>query len=276
VGLLPDLAAMRDKAPGRARKIVFGIFALGWRGSMRHYRHYRVVYGLLAGLATPLVLSVHSVVSSDFATGIVPGWHSTIFPPFFVAGAIFSGFAMVITLLVPTRRIFRLENVITKKHLDALGKMTLVTAWIVIYSYVVEDFIAWYGGSEDELRQFFHTRPFGPNAEVFWVQQFCNIVAPQVLWSKRVRTSPVALFAVSILVNIGMWSERFVIIVHGLEQDYLPSSWRGYAPTWVDWSIFVGTGSLFLFLFMLFLRFVPFVPVSEAKELAHELAEEER
>jgi molybdopterin-containing oxidoreductase family membrane subunit len=273
LGLLPDLAALRDRAPTMLRRIVYGIFSLGWRGSARHYAHYRLVYGLLAGIATPLVLSVHSIVSSDFATAIVPGWHSTIFPPFFVAGAILSGFAMVITLGVPTRRIFGLENVITERHLDNLGKLTLVTAWIVIYSYVIEDFIAWYGGSEAEIYQFFVARPFGPNAWAFWLQQLGNVVVPQLLWSRRVRTSPVALFVISIFVNVGMWCERFVIIVQSLQRDFLPSAWHHYSPTWVDLGMFAGTISFFLFLFMLFLRLVPFVPVSELKELRHELVE---
>jgi len=273
LGLLPDLAALRDYAPGKVRRIIYGIFALGWRGSPRHYRHYRLVYGLLAGLATPLVLSVHSIVSSDFATAIVPGWHSTIFPPFFVAGAIFSGFAMVATLLIPARRIFDLYNVVTEKHLDNLGKMILATGWIVIYAYIIEDFIAWYSGSPYEVYQFFVARPAGENAGVFWAQQVCNILVPQVLWSKRVRTSPISLFVVSILVNVGMWSERFVIIVMSLQRDFLPSAWHGYAPTWVDWSLLVGTFSLFMLLFLTFLRLIPFIPLSELKEMKHQLGQ---
>jgi molybdopterin-containing oxidoreductase family membrane subunit len=273
LGLLPDLAALRDHAPGKMRRVIYGIFALGWRGSASAYRHYRIIYGLLAGLATPLVLSVHSLVSSDFAISIVPGWHSTIFPPFFVAGAIFSGFAMVITLLVPTRHMFGLHNVITERHLDNLGKLTLVTAWIVIYSYVIEDFIAWYSALPSESYQFFVARPTAENSGVFWTQQICNILVPQLLWSKRVRTNPVFLFVISIFVNIGMWAERFVIIVMSLERDYLPSAWHGYSPTWVDLSLFGGTMSFFLLLFLLFLRFVPFIPLSELKELRHERSE---
>ena len=275
IGLLPDLASLRDVAPGRARRVIYGILALGWRGSARHHRHYRLLYGLFAGLATPLVLSVHSVVSSDFAITLVPGWHSTIFPPFFVAGAIFSGFGMVITLLVPARRVFGLDNVITEKHLDSLGKMVLTTGWIVIYSYVIEFFMAWYSGSPYERWQFFHTRPFGPNCAAFWIQMACNVGVIQLLWSRRVRTSPIALWVISILVNVGMWCERFVIIVMGLEQDYLPSAWRGYHPTIVDWGLFVGTMGFFLLLFLTFLRVLPFIPVAEVKELAHELREEE-
>jgi molybdopterin-containing oxidoreductase family membrane subunit len=276
VGLIPDLAALRDYAPTRARRIAYGIFALGWRGSARHYRHYRLIYGLLAGIATPLVLSVHSIVSSDFATSILPGWHSTLFPPFFVAGAIFSGFAMVATLLVPARRIFNLYNVVTPRHLDNLGKMILVTGWVVIYSYVIEDFLAWYSASTFERYQFLYARPWGDNDGVFWAQQLCNIVVPQFLWSKRIRTSPVWLFVISILVNVGMWSERFVIIVMSLQRDFLPSSWHGYSPTWVDWSLFLGTFSLFMMLFLAFLRLVPFIPLSEVKEMGHHQAEHAR
>jgi molybdopterin-containing oxidoreductase family membrane subunit len=275
LGLLPDLATLRDRAPGRLRRVVYGIFALGWRGSAHHQRHYRLLYGLLGGIATPLVLSVHSVVSSDFAVTLAPGWHSTIFPPFFVAGAIFSGFAMVVTLLVPVRRLWNLDNVITEKHLDNLGKMILTTGWVVIYSYIIEDFVAWYSGSPYERYQFFVARPGAENAGVFWVQMFCNVVVTQLLWSRRIRTSPILLWIISIFVNVGMWSERFVIIVLSLQREFLPSKWHAYHPTIVDWSLFAGTGGFFLVLFMLFLRFVPFIPLSEVKELKHELHEEE-
>ena len=272
LGLLPDFAKLRDVAPDRARRIAYGIFALGFRGSLEQNRHYRVLYGLLAGLATPLVVSVHSIVSSDFAITLVPGWHSTIFPPFFVAGAIFSGFAMVVTLLVPVRRIFGLSNVITRRHLDNLAKMMLVTAWIVIYSYIIEDFIAWYSGSPYEKYQFFIARPFDAGSRVFWAQQICNILVPQLLWWRWVRTNPIVLFVISILVNVGMWSERFVIIVMSLQRDYLPSQWGDYTPTRVDLSLFVGTMGLFMLLFLAFLRLFPFIPVAEVAELQHELA----
>jgi Ni/Fe-hydrogenase subunit HybB-like protein len=276
LGLIPDLASLRDRAPGTWRKVVYGVLALGWRGSLHHRRHYRLLYGLLAGLATPLVLSVHSIVSTDFAIALVPGWHSTIFPPFFVAGAIFSGFALVVTLLMPARRVYRLHNVVTEKHLDALGKMMLVTGFIVIYSYIIEDFVAWYSGSPFERWQFFHARPFAANSTVFWLQQFCNVVVPQLLWWKRIRTSPVALWIIALFVNVGMWGERFVIIVLGLEQEYLPSKWHAYHATCVDWGIYAGTFGFFLLLFMLFLRYFPFIPLAEVKELKHELAKEER
>jgi Ni/Fe-hydrogenase subunit HybB-like protein len=273
VGLLPDLAALRDRAPTRRRRVLYGIFALGWRGSARSLRHYRVLYGLLAGVATPLVISVHSIVSSDFAIALVPGWHSSIFPPFFVAGAVFSGFAMVVTLLIPCRRIFRLYSVVTEKHLDNLAKMILVTGWIVIYAYIIELFTAWYSGSRYEAYQFFVARTEGPNAAVFWVQMICNVVATQLLWLRSVRRSTALLWIISILVNVGMWAERFVIIVLGLQREFVPSMWRAYRPTWVDIGLFAGTFGLFMFLFMLFLRFLPFIPVAEVKELNHELRE---
>ncbi|MFT3764303.1 MAG: polysulfide reductase NrfD [Minicystis sp.] len=272
-GMVPDLATLRDHAKGRVRRFVYGLMALGWHGSARHFRHYRVLYGLLGGLATPLVLSVHSIVSTDFAEAQLPGWHSTIFPPFFVAGAIFSGFAMVLTLLIPFRRIYGFHNVVTERHLDDLGKMTLVTGWVVILSYLIENFLAWYSGSPYEFHQFFHTRPRGPNSGVFWTQQICNVVLPQLLWSKRVRTSPIMLWILSIFINVGMWSERFSLIVQSLEQDFLPSAWKGYSPTWVDWSLLAGTGGFFMLLFLGFMRLLPFIPVAEVKELNHEAKE---
>ncbi|MGK3984296.1 NrfD/PsrC family molybdoenzyme membrane anchor subunit [Sorangium sp. So ce136] len=275
LGLIPDFAALRDRAPDRRRRIVYGILSLGWRGSARDFRHYRLLYGLLAGLATPLVLSVHSIVSTDFAMALVPGWHATIFPPFFVAGAIFSGFAMVLTLLIPARRVFHLGNVVTQRHIDNLSKLTLVTAWIVIYSYIIEFFAAWYSGSEYEIYQYFVARPSGPNAAVFWAQMVCNVAVPQLLWSSRVRRNMALLWIISILVNVGMWSERFVIIVMSLQREFIPSGWHAYRPTWVDISMFGGTISFFLLLFLIFLRLFPFIPVAEVKELNHELNKEE-
>ncbi|WP_437662746.1 NrfD/PsrC family molybdoenzyme membrane anchor subunit [Sorangium sp. So ce1182] len=275
LGLIPDFAALRDRAPDRRRRIAYGVLSLGWRGSARDFRHYRLLYGLLAGLATPLVLSVHSIVSTDFAMALVPGWHATIFPPFFVAGAIFSGFAMVLTLLIPARRVFHLGNVVTQRHIDNLSKLTLVTAWIVIYSYIIEFFAAWYSGSEYEIYQYFVARPSGPNAAVFWAQMVCNVAVPQLLWSSRVRRNMVLLWIISILVNVGMWSERFVIIVMSLQREFIPSGWHAYRPTWVDLSMFAGTISFFLLLFLIFLRLFPFIPVAEVKELNHELSKEE-
>jgi Ni/Fe-hydrogenase subunit HybB-like protein len=271
LGLVPDLAAMRDAAPGRLRRRIYGVFALGWRGSVRHWQHYRVAYGLLAGLATPLVVSVHSVVSMDFAMTQLPGWHSTLFPPYFVAGAIYSGFAMVLTLLLPVRALFGLRDVVTTRHLDSMAKMLLVTGWIVTYSYVVETFTAWYSGNLYERYTYLVDRPFGPYAAVYWTVIACNCVTPQFFWSARLRRSPVALWFAALAIQVGMWGERFMLIVTSQHRDFLPSSWAMYAPTWVDVGILLGTLSFFLFLFLLFLRFVPFVPVSELKELKHEL-----
>jgi molybdopterin-containing oxidoreductase family membrane subunit len=276
LGLVPDLAAMRDRAPGRWRRRIYGVFALGWYGSTRNWDRWRIAYGLLGGLATPLVVSVHSIVSSDFATGILPGWHSAIFPPYFVAGAIYSGFAMVVTLMIPARRLYRLEHVITTRHLDNMAKMLLVTGWIVTYSYVVETWAAWYSGDVYERYTHLWMRPFGPYAWMFWTVIACNCGTPQLLWFRRIRTSPVALWLLSIAIQLGMWSERFVLIVTSESRDFLPSSWRIYRPTVVDGALLFGSCSFFLFLFLLFLRFVPFVPISELKELKHELDAEER
>lgn len=275
-GLIPDLASARDRAPTRAKRIMYGIFALGFSGASSSYRHYRLVYGLLAGLSTPLVLSVHSIVSSDFATTVVPGWHSTIFPPFFVAGAIFSGFGMVLTLVVPVRSLFRLENVITKRHLENLAKMLLLTSMILTYSYILEFFMAWYSGDEFEVQQFFETRLHGPGSGVFYTMVVCNSLVPLAFWSKWARNNVAVLWFASILVNVGMWAERYVIIVLGLQRDYLPSAWSIFRPTIVDWAIFFGTMGFFLLLFLLFLRFVPFIPLAEIKEMKHELSHEER
>ncbi|HEX7089454.1 MAG TPA: NrfD/PsrC family molybdoenzyme membrane anchor subunit [Longimicrobiales bacterium] len=274
-GLVPDLAAARDRAPTRARRLVYGLFALGWRGAARHWQEYRIAYGLLAGLATPLVISVHSIVSMDFATSQLPGWHSTIFPPYFVAGALYSGFAMVVTLLVPLRRIFHLEDVITTRHLDSIGKMMLAMGWMLIYAYVVEAFLAWYRGDVFERYALLVSRPTGPYAWIYWIMLACNCITPQLLWSRRLRTSPLVLLAAALLIQVGMWTERFIIIVTSLNRDFLPSSWHIYAPTWVDWSLLAGSVSFFLLLFLLFLRFVPFIPIGEVKHLRHELAQEE-
>jgi Ni/Fe-hydrogenase subunit HybB-like protein len=275
LGLVPDLAAMRDRAPERWRRRAYAIFALGWRGSARDWHRWRIGYGLLGGVATPLVVSVHSIVSSDFAIAQLPGWHSLVFPPYFVAGAIFSGFAMVLTLMIPARRLYRIEHIITTRHLDSMGKMLLVTGWMVLYSYVIEIWSAWYSGDRYEMFTYLVARPFGPYAFVFWTVIFCNCVAPQSLWSRRVRRSPLALWILSFFVQIGMWSERLMLIVTSQAQDFLPSSWGIYRPTIVDATLLFGTISFFLFLFLLFLRFVPFIPISELKELRHTLAKEE-
>jgi molybdopterin-containing oxidoreductase family membrane subunit len=270
LGLVPDLASMRDHAPTRTRRWIYGLFALGWRGDATTWRHYRAAYLVLAGLATPLVLSVHSIVSADFAIGLVPGWHSTIFPPFFVAGAIFSGFAMVLTLVIPARAVFGVKNVITERHLENLAKLVLVTGLVVFYGYATEYFMAWYSGDRAEMYVFFHARPFGPGHTMFGLMVLGNVLVPQTLWWRRARRSTTWLFVASLLVNLGMWSERFVIVVQSLEREFLPSKWHAYAPTWVDLGILTGTIGFFGLLFLLFLRYVPFVSVTEVKELAEE------
>ena len=271
-GLVPDLAAARDRAPSPLQRRMYGLFALGWRGDSRHWRHYRIGYLVMAGLATPLVLSVHSIISLDFAITQLPGWHSAIFPPYFVAGAIYSGFAMVLNLMIPARAVFKLQGVVTKNHLDNMAKMMLVTGWIVTYTYIVEPFVAWYSGNTYEMYTALVDRPRATYSFVYWGVIFCNCVVVQALWSRRVRTNAVALFIVAALVQLGMWTERFMLIITSLHRDFLPSSWHLYVPSWVDWTILAGTCSFFLFLFLLFLRFVPFIPISEIKEMRHELA----
>jgi Ni/Fe-hydrogenase subunit HybB-like protein len=264
VGLIPDLATMRDRARTRVRQIVFGILALGWRGGNRHWQHYEMAYLLLAGLSTPLVLSVHSVVSTDFATSVIPGWHTTIFPPYFVAGAIFSGFAMVTTLSIIVRKIFGLENIITIRHLENMQKIILLTGLMVGYAYGVEFFVAWYGGNLYE-RFAFINRAFGPYAWAYWIMICCNVVTPQLFWFKKLRTSIPVIFTASIFINIGMWFERFVIIVSSLSRDFLPGAWGYYRPTFVDICTFIGSFGLFFTLFLLFVRFLPIIAMSEVK-----------
>jgi Ni/Fe-hydrogenase subunit HybB-like protein len=272
LGLVPDLAAARDRAPGRVRRMIYGVFALGWRGSDEQWREYRVAYTLLAGLATPLVISVHSIVSLDFSIAQLPGWHSTIFPPYFVVGAIYSGLAMLLVLLLPVRRIFGLYDVITERHLDRIAKLLLATGSMLAYSYICETFIAWYSADQFERYTYLFARPFGPYARIYWSMTVINVLTPQLFWFRRLRTSVPVLFVASLLIWIGLWAERFVIIVTSLNRDFLPSSWHLYAPTWVDWSLLVGSVGLFCFLFLAFLRWVPFVPVSEVKRLRYEIA----
>jgi Ni/Fe-hydrogenase subunit HybB-like protein len=268
MGLIPDLAIVRDRAASKARRIIYGIFALGWRGSARSFSHYRIAYGIMAGLATPLVLSVHSVVSSDFAITLVPGWHSTLFPPYFVAGAIFSGFAMVQTLMIPIRRMFHLENVITLRHIDNVAKLTLVTGLVVAFSYACEFSVAWYSGEAPELYTYFTSYTTGPNCAYFWTAMVCNVLVPQLYWFPKIRTHLVFTWIIALLVNVGMWCERFFLIVMSLQREYTVSAWHEYSASWVDWGIFAGTIFFFLLLFLLFLKLVPFVPVMEVKELA--------
>jgi Ni/Fe-hydrogenase subunit HybB-like protein len=263
-GLVPDLATLRDRATTKVRQWVFGFLSLGWRGSARHWSNYEVAYLILAGISTPLVLSVHTIVSFDFATSVIPGWHTTIFPPYFVAGAIFSGFACVMTLLIIARWALNLENLITIKHLENMNKIILVTGSIVGYAYATEFFIAWYSGNGYE-RFAFINRAFGPYYWAYWTMISCNVLIPQLYWSKWMRTSVPVMFVISITTNIGMWFERFVIIVTSLHRDFLPSSWGYFRPTWVDICTFTGTIGLFLTLFLVFARFLPMIAISEVK-----------
>jgi molybdopterin-containing oxidoreductase family membrane subunit len=271
LGLVPDLASARDRAPTRRQQLVYGVFALGWRGSSYQWARYRVAYTLLAALATPLVISVHSVVSLDFSIAQLPGWHSTIFPPYFVVGAIYSGLAMVIVLLLPIRRAFALHDIVTERHLDAIAKLMLAMGLMLAYSYVVESFIAWYSGSAPERYTYLVQRPFGPYALVYWQMTILNVVTPQLFWVRRFRTNGTVLLLASIGILAGMWLERFVIIVTSLNRDFLTSSWHFYAPTWVDWGLLAGSVGFFGLLFLLFVRLVPSVALSEVKVLGIEL-----
>jgi Ni/Fe-hydrogenase subunit HybB-like protein len=273
VGLIPDLATLRDRAQSKAKKIIYGMFAMGWRGSAVHWHRYEFASLLLAGLATPLVVSVHTVVSFDFAIAMVPGWHSTIFPPYFVAGAIYSGFAMVMTLAIPLRKYYHLEDLITMKHLDIMGKVMLATGIIVAYSYVVETFMAFYSGNPYD-RYMMINRLIGPYWIVYWSLIACNLIIPQVLWSGKVRRSIPALFAISLVVNIGMWLERFVIIATSLHREFIPSKWDMFYPTRWDWATLVGVFGLFGTLFYLFVRFLPMISIVEARSLVHETSKE--
>jgi molybdopterin-containing oxidoreductase family membrane subunit len=264
VGLIPDLATMRDRATSKVKQFIYGLFALGWRGSNRHWRHYEMAYLVLAGVSTPLVLSVHSVVSFDFATSVLPGWHTTIFPPYFVAGAIFSGFAMVLTILIPARQLFGLQDLITVKHVDNMAKVILATGCMVGYAYGMEFFTAYYSGNPFESFVFLN-RATGPYFWAYWTMITCNVITPQFFWFKKVRQNVWAVFVLTIFVNIGMWFERFVIIVTSLHRDFLPSSWGYFRPTWVDIFTFVGSICLFLHMFLLFIRFLPMIAMSEVK-----------
>jgi molybdopterin-containing oxidoreductase family membrane subunit len=265
-GLIPDLATFRDRAKGVFAKTAYGALALGWRGSAVHWRRYEAAYMLLAGLSTPLVLSVHTVVSFDFAVSLLPGWHATLFPPYFVAGAIFSGFAMVLTLLIPLRAIYGLKGLITTRHLDVMAKVMLATGWIVFYGYMMEAFVAWYSASYFEGFVIWN-RMTGPYWWSLWLLVLCNGLVPQLLWIKKVRTTPAILFCIAIVVNIGMWLERYVIIVTSLHRDFLPSSWGMYAGTVWDWSFYIGTIGMFLTLFYLFIRVLPMISIFEMRTL---------
>ncbi|MBI3880183.1 MAG: polysulfide reductase NrfD [Verrucomicrobia bacterium] len=263
-GLIPDLATLRDRATNKIRKMIYSFGALGWTGSNRHWSNYEKAYLILAGLSTPLVLSVHSIVSFDFAVSVVPGWHTTIFPPYFVAGAIFSGFGMVLTLMIPLRSLCGLHDVITVRHIELMNKVILATGSIVGYAYGMEFFIAWYGGNPYELYAF-KNRAFGPYWWAYWTMISCNVISPQFFWFKKLRTGVAFTFIISIFVNIGMWFERFVIIVTSIHRDYLPSAWGYFRPTYVDVLTFVGSFGLFCTLFLLFMRFLPVIAIAEVK-----------
>lgn len=264
VGLIPDFATLRDRTKSTVKKVLYSVFSLGWRHSARHWQHYEKAYMLLAGFATPLVLSVHTIVSFDFAISIIPGWHTTIFPPYFVAGAIFSGFAMVVKVLIFVRKVFDLENIITINHFEKMNKIILVTGLMVGYAYAMEFFIAWYSGVNAELFVFIN-RAMGPYAWAYWIMVSCNVVFPQLFWFKKIRRSIPAMFVIALLVNVGMWFERFVIIVTSLHRDFLPSSWGMYIPTLTDFGILIGSFGLFFTLLLLFTKTLPVVSISEVK-----------
>jgi molybdopterin-containing oxidoreductase family membrane subunit len=270
IGLLPDVAALRDASKSKVARIIYGMLSLGWRGSGRHWSEYKLGYLLLAGLATPLVLSVHTIVSFDFAVSLLPGWHTTVFPPYFVAGAVFSGFAMVQSWMIPMRHFLNLKHVITERHLENMNKVILVTGMLVAYGYLMEHFIAWYSGNQFEWAVF-RNRATGPYAPVYFLMMFCNVLVPQLFWFRKARLSIPIMWIMSILINVGMWCERFVIIVTSLHRDFMPSAWGMFSPTWVDWSLLAGTIGLFSTLLLLFMKYLPAVAVSEIKEMNHEL-----
>ena len=263
-GMVPDLATLRDRAKSTVGKISYGILALGWTGSARHWHRFEKAYLILAALATPLVLSVHSVVSFDFAVSQIPGWHTTIFPPFFVAGAIYSGFAMVLTLALPARYLFGMKDLITLRHLENMCKIMLATGMMVAYGYIIELFIGWYSGHHFEQFMFMN-RMLGPYWWTFWAMMVCNIVFPQILWFKSARRNPWAILFAAMAVNIGMWFERFVIVITSLHRDFLPSSWGMFYPTWVDIGMLIGSFGLFFTFFLLFVKFLPTVAMAEVK-----------
>jgi molybdopterin-containing oxidoreductase family membrane subunit len=274
VGLVPDLATLRDRARNRVAKIIYGILAMGWRGSAVHWSRYETASILLAGLATPLVVSVHTVVSFDFSVAQVAGWHTTIFPPYFVAGAIYSGFAMVMTLAIPIRKFYNLEDFITMRHLGNMAKVMLATGLIVAYGYMMETFMAFYSGNQFDRFVVINRMTSAPYAYFYWMLIACNIVIPQIMWLRSVRNNVAILFVISLVVNVGMWLERFVIVVISLHRDFLPSSWGMYYPTRWDWATYVGTIGLFLTLLFLFIRFLPVISIYEMRSLVEETDEE--
>jgi molybdopterin-containing oxidoreductase family membrane subunit len=276
VGLIPDLATLRDRAKNPVARIIYGGLAMGWRGSAMHWHRYEMAYLLLAGLATPLVVSVHTVVSFDFAMGVIPGWHTTIFTPYFVAGAIYSGFAMVVALAIPLRKFYGLEDFLTIRHLDNMAKILLTTGLIVAYGYAMEIFMAFFSGPDTYDHYMIHNRMTGPYAPIYWSLIVCNIAIPlTTLWFARIRRNVAALFVISLVVQTGMWLERFVIVVTSLHRDFLPSSWGMYYPTVWDVSLLMGTIGLFFTLFLLFIRYLPMISIFEMRGLAHDLKEKQ-
>lgn len=266
IGLIPDLATLRDRSRNPVGRFLYGMLAMGWRGSAVHWHRYEVAYLLMAGLATPLVVSVHTIVSFDFAVAQLPGWHTTIFPPYFVAGAIFSGFAMVMTLAIPLRAVYGLQDFITLRHLDNMAKIMLATGTIVAYGYIIEAFTSWYSGNEYEIYTTLN-RVLGPYRYMYYALMLCNVLTPQLLWFEALRTKPVVLFVIALIVNTGMWLERYVIVVTSLSRDFLPSSWGMYAGTKWDWSMFIGSIGLFLTLLFVFLRVLPMISIFEMRTL---------
>jgi len=269
LGLIPDLATLRDRARGRVPRFIYGMLAMGWRGSAIHWHRYKMAYLLLAGLATPLVISVHTVVSFDFAVALVPGWHSTVFPPYFVAGAIYSGFAMVLTIAIPLRKLYGLEDFITLRHLKNMGIVMLATGMIVAYGYLMETFMAWYSGDIFE-KYMMMNRMFGPYGWMYWLLILFNILIPQALWFRRLHTNVLVLFVIAISVNIGMWLERYVIVVVSLHREFMPSMWGMYSGTLVDYAVLAGSIGLFVCLLFLFIRVLPMISIFEMRELVHE------
>lgn len=266
IGLIPDLATLRERTNSKVKKIIYSILSLGWRHSNRHWHHYEMIYLILAGFATPLVLSVHTIVSFDFAVSILPGWHTTIFPPYFVAGAVFSGFAMVQNVLIVIRKIFNLQNIITVDTLEKMNKVMLATGLMVGYAYGMEFFIAWYSGNPLESFVFLN-RAFGNYAWAYWIMVSCNVIFTQLFWFKKIRRSIVPMFIIAILVNVGMWFERFVIVVTTLSRDFLPTSWDYFVPTIYDIGILLGSFGLFFTLVILFIKTLPVVSITEVKSI---------
>jgi len=269
-GMIPDLAAIRDRARGKVKKALYGFFSLGWNGSMRTYNRYESVLKVLGGLAAPLVISVHSIVALDFAISILPGWYTTILPPYFFVGAIFSGFAMVLTLMILIRKLFNLTDFVTEKHLDNIAHVLKYGSLIIGLAYMTELFVAWYSGFEYEIHTFFKARATGTYSIQFWLMFTFNAVLPQLFWFKKIRKNIVTLFVISIFINLGMWYERYIILISSLSQDFLPSSWATFTPTLVDIGIYVGTFGLFFSGLLLFVRYIPIIAVNENKPIVRE------